>query len=203
MGTILLLILVSVLTGALFSGAILFIVFKRSLTKEEWLVAGATFILLLSIFGVIKVTNQVYNKDKKVEIPIVYESLDKTKLLLEAIREVESGGDTLAINPESGAAGDLQILPIVVKEASIITGKKYSNKDRFSKEESEEMFHAIQSKYNPKGDIEKAIRIWYGGPSYTKANTQEYYDKVIRAYNNKKDEALHRVVKQVNSLSLY
>ena len=45
------------------------------------------------------------------------------------------------------------------------------------------MFILTQKNLNPKNDIEKAIRIWNGGPGYTKAGTDCYYRKVMKVYN--------------------
>ena len=37
--------------------------------------------------------------------------------------------------------------------------------------------------FDNEDDIEKAIRIWNGGPGYTKAGTEGYYRKIIKVYN--------------------
>ena len=61
--------------------------------------------------------------------------------------------------------------------------KRYTYADRLDPEKSKEMFILTQKHLNPKNDIEKAIRIWNGGPGYTKAGTDCYYRKVMRFYN--------------------
>ena len=43
------------------------------------------------------------------------------------------------------------------------------------------MFLLIQSWYNPKNNVEKAIRSWNGGVNYKVRSTQRYYEKVMRA----------------------
>ena len=40
------------------------------------------------------------------------------------------------------------------------------------------MFILYQSFYNPKGNTERAIRLWNGGPNYSNKSTQNYYNKV-------------------------
>ena len=79
----------------------------------------------------------------------------------------------------------MQITPILVKECNRIlnlrkSSKRYSMKDRFSVNKSKEMFLLYQSFYNPKNDVELAIRSWNGGMNFTKRGTQGYYNKVMR-----------------------
>ena len=62
--------------------------------------------------------------------------------------------------------------------------RNHSQKHRFSVKKSREMFVLIQSYYNPTNNVEKAIRIWNGGPRYKVRSTQGYYKRVMRAYNN-------------------
>ena len=107
--------------------------------------------------------------------------------LIEAIAKVESGNNPKAIG-KGGAVGLLQITPILVKECNLILQskkilKKYYLKDRLNREKSIEMFYLIQEKYNPSGNIEKAIRVWNGGPNYSVRATQPYYNKVTRHLN--------------------
>ena len=51
--------------------------------------------------------------------------------------------------------------------------------DRFSVSKSKEMFLRFQSFYNPKNDVELAIRSWNGGMNFTRRGTQRYYQKVM------------------------
>ena len=78
----------------------------------------------------------------------------------------------------------MQITPLLVKECNRIldlrkSSKRYSMKDRFSVRKSKEMFLLYQSFYNPKNDMELAIRSWNGGINFTKRGTQKYYRKVM------------------------
>jgi hypothetical protein len=107
------------------------------------------------------------------------------QFLMEVLIQVESHGNPRAKGGNS--VGILQITPIVVKECNQILRekglkKKYTLHDRYSVEKSKEMFILIQEKHNPHNNIEHAIRLWNGGPRYTKKGTQHYYNKVIKIY---------------------
>lgn len=103
--------------------------------------------------------------------------------VLNAIIEVESSGNP---NAKSGVScGVLQITPILVADCNQILKRRKSNKryklsDRFNVAKSKEMFILIQSYYNPKNNIERAIRLWNGGVNYSVKRTQRYYEKVMR-----------------------
>ena len=107
--------------------------------------------------------------------------------LMDAITHVESRGDSRAVSGR--ACGAMQITPILVQQCNIILKergdkRRYTLNDRFSVKKSREMFVLIQSYYNPTNNVEKAIRIWNGGPRYKVRSTQGYYKRVMRAYNN-------------------
>ncbi len=103
--------------------------------------------------------------------------------VMNAIIQVESEGNARAVSGNS--VGAMQITPILVKECNNIleskkSKKRYSMADRYSVEKSKEMFLLIQSVYNPKNNVEKAIRSWNGGPNYTVKSTNRYYSKVMK-----------------------
>ena len=107
--------------------------------------------------------------------------------LMDAITHVESRGDSRAVSGRS--CGAMQITPILVQQCNIILKergdkRRYTLNDRFSVKKSREMFVLIQSYYNQTNNVEKAIRIWNGGPRYKVRSTQGYYKRVMRAYNN-------------------
>ena len=104
--------------------------------------------------------------------------------VINAIIEVESEGNPKAVDKSGKSCGIMQITPILVKECNRIlslrkSSKRYSMKDRFSVNKSKEMFLLYQSFYNPKNDVELAIRSWNGGINFTKRGTQRYYNKVM------------------------
>jgi len=122
--------------------------------------------------------------------------LDKVTILMDAIGEIESKNDSTAKSSISTASGHLQILKGTVDECNNILkakgeSKRFTYDDRHSKEKSKDMFMLLNEKYNPKGDIERAIRMWNGGPNYSIGSTQEYYERVIKEYNKKMEHVLN------------
>lgn len=115
------------------------------------------------------------------------ESYDWSKLI-DAIAMVESKGNPKAHNQVGDCAGLLQITPGLVKQCNIWlkqkkSSKRYTLTDRYNVKKSKEMFVMVQSYYNKTNDVEKAIRIWNGGPGYTKSGTNGYLKKVMKYYN--------------------
>jgi hypothetical protein len=106
--------------------------------------------------------------------------------IMNAIIEIESGGNPNAVGGNS--VGVLQITPITVEQCNIILRlkkslKRYELIDRKNIRKSKEMFILIQEYYNPQHNLEKAIRLWNGGPNYSIKDTQKYFEKVMRCYN--------------------
>ena len=104
--------------------------------------------------------------------------------VLKAIAHVESNGNPRAVSGDQ--VGLLQIRPILVRDCNRIlerrgSNKRYTLRDRYSASKSREMFVLDQSHYNPKGSVERAIRLWNGGSGYSVRGTQGYYNKVRRA----------------------
>ncbi len=80
-------------------------------------------------------------------------------ILVRALIQVESGGDSLAVG-KTNDVGALQITPIYVTDVNRILGEeRYTLEDRKSLVKSLEMFEIIQGHYNPLRDIDKAIRL--------------------------------------------
>ncbi len=105
--------------------------------------------------------------------------------IINAIIEVESVGNAKAVDKSGKSCGVLQITPVLVRECNRIlelkkSSKRYTMDDRFSVSKSKEMFLLFQSYFNPKNDVEFAIRSWNGGLNYTKRGTQKYFEKVMR-----------------------
>ena len=103
--------------------------------------------------------------------------------VMDAIIQVESEGNPNAVSGNS--VGAMQITPILLRDCNNILKKQKSKKrftlaDRYSVEKSKEMFLLIQAHYNPKNNIEKAIRLWNGGNNYSVRATNRYYQKVMR-----------------------
>lgn len=107
--------------------------------------------------------------DIRTMVIIKPEPMDIYERLMQAILEVESGGDTLAYNPEEEACGPFQIRPIRLTDYNIRTGKKYKMRDCYTMRVSQEVFlyyariigpnyETIAKRWNGSG--EKTIIYW-------------------------------------------
>lgn len=116
------------------------------------------------------------------------QQLKKWMPVINAIAQVESGGNPKAVSRSGTYVGLLQMAPICVKECNRIVGKnKFTCKDRLSKEKSIEMFIIFQEHHNPEGNMEKAIRLWNSGDKNcmkNKIRTEAYYRKVMSKYDS-------------------
>lgn len=115
------------------------------------------------------------------------ESYDWSKVI-DAIIQVESKGNPKAFNPNGNCAGILQITPRLVKQCNAWlkakkSKKRYTLQDRYNVQKSKEMFVMVQSYYNKSNDVERAIRLWNGGPGFKIASTNGYLKKVMKYYN--------------------
>lgn len=124
-----------------------------------------------------------------ISISAQQEQFDWTPVM-DAIIQVESKGNPKAHNPIGDCAGILQITPGLVKQCNIWfkakkSKKRYTLADRYNVEKSKEMFVMVQSYYNKSNNVEKAIRIWNGGPGYTIKGTNGYLKKVMKYYKEK------------------
>lgn len=112
--------------------------------------------------------------------------------LIDAIAKVESKGNPKAHNPVGDCAGILQITPGLVKQCNTWlkvkkSKKRYTLRDRYNVSKSKEMFEMYQHYLNPSNDVEKAIRIWNGGPGYSVSKTNGYLKKVMKYYKKEAD----------------
>lgn len=117
----------------------------------------------------------------------VVDSSQDWKPVINALIQVESGGNEDA--KHGASVGVLQITPVLVAECNNILRKRNSKKrfklsDRRSRSKSIEMFLLFQSWFNPKHDIELAIRSWNGGMHYSVKRTQRYFEKVMKILRN-------------------
>jgi hypothetical protein len=107
--------------------------------------------------------------------------------VINAIIKVESGGNPKAHNKKGDCVGVLQITPVLVKQCNDWlkakkSKKRYTLADRYNVKKSKEMFVMFQSYYNKSNNVEKAIRMWNGGPGYSVSSTNNYYKKVMKHY---------------------
>lgn len=143
--------------------------------------------MLLCITQAKEVTNIAINKNavyKIEEITITAENPNKEwDILIKKIIFVESSNGKNLVGDSGNAIGHLQIWPIMVDEVNRILGKKvYSDKDRWNKEKSIEMFNIYQEYWNPDKDHEIAAAIWNQGPK-GKYNTNSDYVKKVNSIN--------------------
>ena len=112
--------------------------------------------------------------------------------VIDAIAKVESKVNPKAHNPIGDCAGILQITPGLVKQCNTWlkvkkSKKRYTLRDRYNVSKSKEMFEMYQHYLNPSNDVEKAIRIWNGGPGYSVSKTNGYLKKVMKYYKKEAD----------------
>lgn len=107
--------------------------------------------------------------------------------VIQAIEQVESEGRTDVVSKDGRYVGCLQISEILVRQCNQIAGyDRFTYADRFSRKKSHEMFILFQEHFNKEGSTEKAIRLWNSGDlrcMQRKASTDNYYNKVMRKYN--------------------
>jgi soluble lytic murein transglycosylase-like protein len=119
------------------------------------------------------------------KIVLAKEVVEIRDILIEAIMEVESGGDTLAYNSKEDAVGCLQIRPIMVREVNRLLGKdSFTLSDRWSKVKSIQMFNILRSHLKGATD-EEIARTWNGG--YNGKNNPKTlgYWKKVKQYTQK------------------
>lgn len=137
-----------------------------------------------STFNTINVDSLRYNKNLATNFDVI--SIQKLKPLLSAIIWYESTNGTKNNGDGGLAIGPLQMHKIMVDEVNrIVKTNKYTYEDRNNLTKSIEMFIIYQGYYNPEFDVEKAARIWNGGPQgHTKACTACYWSTIQEYMGN-------------------
>ena len=117
---------------------------------------------------------------------ILYEQrqIDSCYLLAIATAMVESSLDSNKVVKKTDAVGFLQIRPIKVAEINRLLNLKnkthnveyYTLADRYSAIKSIEMFRIEMEHKNPKLNIGKCVKLWYG------SHDQKYYAKLLNNY---------------------
>ena len=114
--------------------------------------------------------------------------------LIDAVIEVESGGDDSAYNKRERAVGCLQIRPIMVREANRIlksygVDRRYTLDDRYSRAKSIEIFSMMAEEVtcceflSEDEFFEIVARRWNGGRrGCRKRSTERYWEKVKLSY---------------------
>ena len=98
--------------------------------------------------------------------------------LLDAIEQVESGGDANAVGDDGWAVGAYQIHKIYVRDTNRILGyDKFTYEDRWDRDKSREMTSIVIQHYG-KGDIETMARTHKCPTERYKDSTLPYWEKV-------------------------
>jgi len=105
-----------------------------------------------------------------------------------AFIKLESNFKADAVNPILGAAGILQITPVMIADVNKICKRiglkrHYKIQDAFSPEKSLEIFRLAMLWYDP-ANIQEACKIWFGrGKQHDGWTWKEYYEKLINYLN--------------------
>ena len=152
------------------------------------------FALLLnsntSIKSIASPPNEKVCLDAPMKLAIDIPKVDTVEILLDAIIQVESRGDSLTIGDNGKAVGILQIHPITVRDVNRILEKRgdtirYTYEDRTSQIKSIEMFYIWKSYYHIESNFETIARCWNGGPKgMNKTSTEYYWSKVETELND-------------------
>lgn len=120
------------------------------------------------------------------ETPVKVDLQKKWGAVIHAIAMVESECHPNRVSKNGLYVGYLQISEICVRECNRIVGyNKFTYADRYDKQKSIDMFITYQERYNPEGNLEKAIRLWNSGDlkcMTRKARTEGYYQRVMKRY---------------------
>ncbi len=126
--------------------------------------------------------------------PIPIKKKTNWEHFIDAVIEVESGGDDSAYNKRERAVGCLQIRPIMVREVNRIlksygVDRRYTLDDRYSRAKSIEIFSMMAEEVtcceflSEDEFFEIVARRWNGGPrGARKKSTIKYWEKVKLSY---------------------
>ncbi len=130
--------------------------------------------------------------------PIPIKKKTNWEHFIDAVIDVESGGDDSAYNKRERAVGCLQIRPIMVREANRIlksygVDRRYTLDDRYSRAKSIEIFSMMAEEVtcceflSEDEFFEIVARRWNGGPrGARKKSTIKYWEKVKVKYYDRK-----------------
>lgn len=149
------------------------------------------FLLLLFITPILT-QNKSIERSEKIDTKRLFQSTIEIKPkpienLIEALIQVESSGDSLAVGDThlgSPSIGVLQIRPVMVKEVNRILElqgceERYKLSDRKSRTKSISMFMIWKNYHHPLDSPEVVARNWNGGPlGYKRKSTYKYWVKV-------------------------
>jgi hypothetical protein len=104
--------------------------------------------------------------------------------ILDAIKQVESGGNTKAIGDGGEAVSAYQIRPIFVKEVNRISGRSFKNADRRNEAKAREMVSIWLAYRFEYGDsVENACRRYNAGSNWQGKAAASYWKKIQKVLN--------------------
>ena len=128
------------------------------------------------VFGNKEIKNEVIEQSAHIE-----ETLDTWQIFIEALIQVESGGNDYAVGRHEDG-GALQLTKIAIIDCNRILGVDYYTlEDRFNREKSIEIFNVLQNHYNPEHDMHLALKI------HNSRAPLSYHIKVMNKYNELKN----------------
>jgi hypothetical protein len=129
----------------------------------------------IMLFALLLITTRAAAPDRVVLIILAPPVFNYYDSLCRAVGQVESGGDTLAYNPQEQAAGYFQVRPIRLRDYAQRTGIQYTLADMMDYHRAREVFLY----YCNGKSYEVAARCWNGGQNGMRiAITRDYYLKV-------------------------
>lgn len=116
-------------------------------------------------------------------MPVDFIALQQ-RVIIKTFSKIESSYNPLIYNKEEGAAGLLQIRPIMLHHINKICNTTFTLQDRFDSLKSTQMFFLYQYYYNPQLKIENASRLWNAGDRgmHKPKSTQGYYERIRKEF---------------------
>lgn len=133
---------------------------------------------VLMILGIVWIGQQITGAAHT--SPLILSPPKAAPTLLDAIIQVESGGNPNAVGDSGKAVGIMQIWPIMVEDINRILNKNvYTLEDRYNPNKSVEMYNIFMEHYCKFYSDEQKARCWNGGPDgWKKTATLPYWNKV-------------------------
>ena len=99
--------------------------------------------------------------------------------LMAAIAQVESAGNPLAHNIAEDARGIYQIRACVIEDVNAHFHTHYTHDDAYDPRKARAIFRAYLVMWSADLNMERASRVWNGGPrGHRKEATRAYWEKV-------------------------
>lgn len=134
---------------------------------------------LIILIGIILICGRLSAPNFPVCYLLVSSPVQPYEALIQAVVQVESGGDNYAYNKKEGAYGAFQIRAIRLRDFNKRTGKHYKLTDMYDYDKAKEVFLTYVT-----DDLERSAKSWNGSGYKTKA----YWTKVSYQLNKVKPD---------------